>query len=59
MDDASPKPRPANPGNSDPIAFFLGFLRRPASVGSLVPSSRFLERRLVEAAALHSARMVV
>jgi phosphatidylethanolamine/phosphatidyl-N-methylethanolamine N-methyltransferase len=30
------------------LAFFLGFLRRPGAVGSVIPSSRFLERRLVE-----------
>lgn len=30
----------------DGIAFFMGFLRHPRLVGSVVPSSRFLTRRL-------------
>jgi phosphatidylethanolamine/phosphatidyl-N-methylethanolamine N-methyltransferase len=59
MDDASYESSARNRRKSDPVAFFLGFLRRPASVGSLVPSSRFLERRLVEAAAVETARLVV
>lgn len=41
------------------LAFFLGFLRRPEVVGSVIPSSRFLERKIVEAAALGNARTVV
>lgn len=44
---------------SDPIAFFLGFLRRPNAVASVLPSSRFLERRLVDIAAVRAAHMVV
>lgn len=31
------------------VAFFRGFLRRPGAVGSLVPSSRFLARRIAQA----------
>jgi phospholipid N-methyltransferase len=41
------------------VAFFLNFLRRPALVGSVIPSSRFLERRIVEAAGIASSRIVV
>ena len=41
------------------LAFFLGFLRHPNLVGSVVPSSRFLERRLVEVAEVGSAKLVV
>jgi phosphatidylethanolamine/phosphatidyl-N-methylethanolamine N-methyltransferase len=41
------------------LAFFLGFLRNPNMVASLVPSSRFLERRIVEAGAIAGARLVV
>ena len=41
------------------FAFFLGFLRQPALIGSIIPSSRFLERRVVEAAGITRSRMVV
>jgi len=44
---------------TSPAAFFRGFLREPAQVGSVIPSSRFLENRIVEAADLSSARRVV
>ena len=41
------------------IAFLHGFLRRPQQVASVVPSSRFLERRLVSLAGVRGARLVV
>jgi phospholipid N-methyltransferase len=41
------------------LVFFREFLRHPDQVGSVVPSSRFLERRLVEIAAVERARLVV
>ena len=41
------------------LAFFRGFLRNPAMIGSVIPSSRFLERRVVEAAGIAYSRMVV
>lgn len=41
------------------IAFLQGFLRRPGQVASVVPSSRFLERRLVSLASVQRARLVV
>ncbi len=44
---------------SDRLAFLRGFLRSPRSVGSVIPSSRFLERRVVAAARLNGARVVV
>ena len=45
---------------SDPrLTFFREFLRRPEEVGSVVPSSRFLERRLVDMADVTNARLVV
>lgn len=46
--------RKTNPG-----AFLRGFLREPSQVGSIIPSSRFLEQRIVEAADLSAARRVV
>lgn len=39
--------------------FFRGFLRSPEQVGSIIPSSRFLERRLIEMAELKDVRIVV
>lgn len=41
------------------LAFFQGFLRKPQQVGSVIPSSRFLERRLVKISAVRAARTVV
>lgn len=41
------------------LAFFRGFLRKPEVVGSVIPSSRFLERRIVATCALEEARCVV
>lgn len=38
-----------NKANRDTkLAFFQGFLRRPQTVGSVIPSSRFLERRILK-----------
>ena len=42
-----------------PVDFFRGFLDRPKEVGSVIPSSRFLERRFVRAADLAEAKVVV
>lgn len=41
------------------LAFFRGFLKRPREVGSVIPSSRFLEKRIVKSAELDKARLVV
>lgn len=41
------------------LAFFRGFLRKPEVVGSVIPSSRFLERRIVATCQLSDARCVV
>lgn len=41
------------------LAFLQGFLRKPQQVGSVIPSSRFLERRLVALSGARSARLVV
>jgi phospholipid N-methyltransferase len=43
----------------DRLAFFQGFLKRPRQVGSILPSSRFLERRITRAAHLGDAQFVV
>jgi phosphatidylethanolamine/phosphatidyl-N-methylethanolamine N-methyltransferase len=41
------------------ILFFQGFLRRPGTVGSVIPSSRSLERRVIREARLETARLAV
>jgi phospholipid N-methyltransferase len=41
------------------LAFLRGFLKRPKEVGSVIPSSRFLEKRIVRSAQLAGARVVV
>lgn len=52
--------RPASWGiRRDRIEFLRGFLRHPAQVGSVVPSSHRLEQRLVRSAAMAQARTVV
>lgn len=43
----------------DRLAFFQGFLTRPRQVGSIIPSSRFLERRITRVARLDEAALVV
>ncbi len=39
--------------------FFKEFLRHPLEIGSIIPSSRFLERRIVQTAGVRSARTIV
>ncbi len=41
------------------FAFLQGFLERPREVGSIVPSSRFLERRVVRCAEVGNAKVIV
>ena len=41
------------------IDFFRGFLKDPRQVGSVIPSSRFMERRIIEFSELDDARVVV
>ena len=43
----------------DSFEFLRGFVRNPAQVGSVVPSSRWLEQRLVRQAGIRQARTVV
>lgn len=43
----------------DSLEFLRGFVRHPAQVGSVVPSSRSLEQRLVRQARIAEARTVV
>ncbi len=46
-------------GEGDRLAFLRAFLRSPRGVGSIVPSSRFLERRIVELGAIRDATTIV
>lgn len=41
------------------LAFLREFLRSPRQIGSVVPSSRFLEQRLVDVSGASNARLVV
>ena len=41
------------------LLFFQGFLKRPREVGSIIPSSRFLERRIVRCAGVARAKLIV
>ncbi len=41
------------------LDFFRGFIREPGIVGSIIPSSRFLEQRIVSAANIANTRLVV
>ncbi len=47
------------PQPDDRFAFFQGFLNNPREVGSIIPSSRFLERRIVRSAGIDRAQMIV
>lgn len=51
--------RQVHPRRLNNLAFLKGFLRRPELIGSIVPSSRFLERRLIASAFINQARLVV
>ena len=56
----TPQPQPRRRLATDPrIEFLRGFLQRPMEVGSIVPSSRFLERRIVRASGIQDARLIV
>ena len=47
------------PKRNDGLVFFQGFLRRPRQIASVVPSSRFLERRVAQLATVAAAGAVV
>ncbi|MVQ31299.1 MULTISPECIES: class I SAM-dependent methyltransferase [Ramlibacter] len=61
--DAGPATLSAAPATTAPqrdnLEFLRGFLRNPAQVGSVIPSSHRLEQRLVRSAKVASARTVV
>lgn len=43
----------------DRVLFLKEFLRNPSQVGSIIPSSRFLERRLLDLAEIRSAQTII
>lgn len=49
----------AAPPQRDRLQFLRGFIRHPAQVGSVVPSSSFLEQRMIRKACIAQARVVV
>lgn len=53
------KSQQLNTHMGDRILFLQEFLRHPLQVGSVIPSSRFLEQRIVELAEIRTARTVV
>ncbi len=54
-----PAPNPLRPQPDSRIAFLQGFLKRPREVGSIIPSSRFLERRIVRSAGVEDTGIIV
>ncbi len=44
---------------TSPIEFFKGFLRNPKEVGSVIPSSRFLIKRVLRCGAAASSKTIV
>ncbi|RIL00314.1 MAG: methyltransferase type 12 [Proteobacteria bacterium] len=63
MPNAQPHPQPrarkSKLATDAPVLFFKSFLERPKEVGSIIPSSRFLERRVMRCARLDQANIVV
>lgn len=51
-----PRPRP-HPRPS--LEFFKGFLRNPREVASVIPSSRFLTRRVLECGEVAAAKVII
>jgi phosphatidylethanolamine/phosphatidyl-N-methylethanolamine N-methyltransferase len=52
-------PQPNQSTREHRLAFLRGFLTRPKEVGSFIPSSRFMERRIVKTTELASAKLAV
>lgn len=56
IDKLDPSPRIDDHKRLD---FFRGFLKDPKQVGSVIPSSRFMERKIIDYARLSTARTVI
>lgn len=50
---------PAGPLSNGALAFFREFLKHPLQIGSFIPSSRFLEQRVLGVSGIGAARTVV
>lgn len=48
-----------DPQSDHPIAFLRGFLERPKEVGSIIPSSRWMERRITRTAEIASSKIII
>ncbi len=59
MTDARRNAETVLPRPQHPIAFLRGFLERPKEVGSIIPSSRWMERRITRTADLAHAKIAV
>jgi phosphatidylethanolamine/phosphatidyl-N-methylethanolamine N-methyltransferase len=51
--------KPVRSQLDDRITFFQEFLKHPLQIGSVIPSSHFLERRILRAAGVASANIIV
>ncbi|MBJ21969.1 MAG: methyltransferase type 12 [Deltaproteobacteria bacterium] len=47
------------PQPDHPIAFLRGFLERPKEVGSIIPSSRWMERRITRSAEIAKSNLII
>ena len=54
-----PEAKPLIPQPDHPIEFLRGFLERPKEVGSIIPSSRWMERRITRTAEIANAKLVI
>lgn len=59
MTNARTTTRRSSPGNHRSLEFLRGFLRNPREVGSVIPSSRFLTRRIRECGDVANSRVIV
>ena len=61
MDQLSKEQTPESPAlpMRERMAFFREFLKHPLQIGSVIPSSRFLEQRVLKTAELSTAKTVV
>jgi phospholipid N-methyltransferase len=53
------EPHPLIPQPDHPIAFLRGFLERPKEVGSIIPSSRWMERRITRTAEIATSKLII
>lgn len=54
-----PESHPLIPQPDHPIAFLRGFLERPKEVGSIIPSSRWMERRITRTAEIANSKLAI